>query len=63
MLDPESQEFKDALTALRIKTGKSISKSDLPKDERARVSKIQSKYKTYGQLSDLLKSSPIWAGN
>ena len=56
-LDPESQEFKDALTALRIKTGK-ISKSDLPKDERARVSKIQSKYKTYGQLSDLLKSSP-----
>jgi len=56
-LNPESQEFKDALTALRIKTGK-ISKSDLPKDERARVSKIQSKYKTYGQLSDLLKSSP-----
>jgi len=56
-LDSEGQDFKDALTALRIKTGK-IKKSDLSKDERARVSKIQSKYKTYQQLSDYLKSSP-----
>ena len=56
-LDSESQDFKDALTALRIKTGK-INKSDLSKDERARVSKIQSKYKTYQELSDFLKSSP-----
>ena len=56
-MDSESQDFKDALTALRIKTGK-INKSDLSKDERARVSKIQSKYKTYQQLSDYLKSSP-----
>ena len=56
-LDSEGQDFKDALSALRIKTGK-INKSDLPKDERARVSKIQSKYKTYQQLSDYLKSSP-----
>ena len=56
-LDSEGQDFKDALTALRIKT-KKINKSDLPKDERARVSKIQSKYKTYQQLSDYLKSSP-----
>ena len=56
-LDPESQEFRDVLTALRVRSGK-IKKSDLPKDERGRVSKIQSKYKTYSQLSDLLKSSP-----
>jgi len=56
-LDPESQEFKDSLTALRIKIGK-VSKKDLPKDERERVNKILSKYKTYGQLSDLIKSSP-----
>jgi hypothetical protein len=56
-LDPESQEFRDVLTALRVRSGK-IKKSDLPKDERDRVSKIQSKYKTYSQLSDLLKSSP-----
>jgi len=56
-LDPESQEFKDSLTALRIKIGK-VAKKDLPKDERERVSKILSKYKTYQQLSDLIKSSP-----
>jgi len=56
-LDPESQEFKDSLTALRIKIGK-VNKKDLPKDERERVNKILSKYKTYRQLSDLIKSSP-----
>jgi hypothetical protein len=56
-LDPESQEFKDSLTALRIKTGK-VKKSDLTGDEKKRVSKILSKYKSYAQLSDLIKSSP-----
>jgi hypothetical protein len=56
-LDPESQEFKDSLTAMRVKIGK-VRKQDLPKDERGRVSKILSKYKTYNQLSDLIKSSP-----
>jgi hypothetical protein len=56
-LNPESQEFKDALTALRIKTGK-VKKSDLTGDEKKRVSKILSKYKTYSELSDLIKSSP-----
>lgn len=56
-LDPESQEFKDTLTALRVKTGK-IERSNLTGDERKRVSKILSKYTTYRELSDLIKSSP-----
>jgi hypothetical protein len=56
-LDPESQEFKDALTALRVKTGK-VNKSDLTGDEKKRVNKILSKYRTYNELSDLIKSSP-----
>lgn len=56
-LNPESQEFKDALTALRVKTGK-IERSNLSGDEKKRVSKILSKYKTYRELSDLIKSSP-----